>query len=171
MIRGFGGTLSLLSLPAPDSLTPKTYKSSRVIWLFLSIPPQIFTVLRLSLMHILNKACIFTQICVPSYSHDDWKRKARSVSRNDTIQVISSRRESFSKSTENLKINKTFKSYLFLYSICFHSYTHLSNFRYDLILVVNEYQNLWISNFYAENKTFVLILNKIFFHVCYWVRG
>ena len=77
----------------------------------------------------------------------------------------------FSKPTENLKINKTFKSYLFLYSICFHSYTHLSNFRYDLILVVNEYQNLWISNFYAENKTFVLILNKIFFHVCYWVRG
>ena len=69
----------------------------------------------------------------------------------------------FSKSTENLKINKTFKSYLFLYSICFHSYTHLSNFRYDLILVVNEYQNLWISNFYAENKTFVLILNKYFF--------
>merc|ERR1712148_126404 len=66
----------------------------------------------------------------------------------------------FSKSTENLKINKTFKSYLFLYSICFHSYTHLSNFRYDLILVVNEYQNLWISNFYAENKTFVLQLNK-----------
>ena len=69
----------------------------------------------------------------------------------------------FSKSIENLKINKTFKSYLFLYSICFHSYTHLSNFRYDLILVVNEYQNLWISNFYAENKTFVLILNKYFF--------
>ena len=65
----------------------------------------------------------------------------------------------FSKSTKKLKINKTFKSYLFLYSICFHSYTHLSNFRYDLILVVNEYQNLWISNFYAENKTFVSLFH------------
>ena len=91
MIRGFEGTLSPLSPPAPDSLTPETYKSSRVIWLLSSIPPQIFSVLRLSLMHILNKACIFTQICVPSYSHDDRKRKARSVSHNDTIQVISSR--------------------------------------------------------------------------------
>ena len=77
----------------------------------------------------------------------------------------------FSKTTWYLEINKTFKSYLFLYSICFHSYTHLSNFRYDLILVVNEYQNLWISNFYAENKTFVLLFIKTFFHMCYWVRG
>ena len=84
MIRGFEGTLSPLSPPAPDSLTPETYKSSRVIWLGGSIPPQIFSALRLSLMHILNKACIFTQIGVPSYSHDDWKRKTRRVSNNDT---------------------------------------------------------------------------------------
>ena len=69
----------------------------------------------------------------------------------------------FPKSTEYLKINKTFKSYLFLYSICFHSYTHLSNFRYDLISMVNKYQNLWISNFYAENKTFDSLLTKNFF--------
>ena len=60
-------------------------------------------------------------------------------------------------------INKTFKSYLFLYSICFHSYTHLSNFRYDLISMVNEYQNLWITDFYAENKTFDSLITKIFF--------
>ena len=42
------------------------------------------------------------------------------------------------KSTGQFKENKTFKSYLFLYSICFHSYTHQSNFRYDLILMVND---------------------------------
>ena len=77
MIRGFEGTLSPLSPPAPDSLTPETYKSSRVIWLSLSILSWIFTALRLSLMHILNKAYIFTHFGVPSYSHDDWKRKTR----------------------------------------------------------------------------------------------
>ena len=61
----------------------------------------------------------------------------------------------------NIKVNKTFKRYSFLYSICFHSYTYISNFRYDLNLMVTENQNLWISNFYAENKTFVLTLKQL----------
>ena len=84
MIRGFEGTLSPLSLPAPDSLTPETYKSSRLVWLLPSILSWIFTVLRLSLMYILNKAYIFTHFGVPSYIHDDWRRKTRPVSDNDT---------------------------------------------------------------------------------------
>ena len=62
------------------------------------------------------------------------------------------------KSTGQFKENKTFKSYLFLYSICFHSYTHQSNFRYDLILMVNDIKTFWKGNFYAENKSFVLII-------------
>ena len=65
------------------------------------------------------------------------------------------------KFIEHIKVNKTFKSYSFLYSICFHSYTYKSNFRYDLNLMVIEKQNLWISNFYAENKTFVLTLKQL----------
>ena len=64
MIRGFEGTLSPLSPPAPDSLTPETYKSSRVIWLLSSIPPQIFVSLWCiySIMHIYSPISVFLLI-------------------------------------------------------------------------------------------------------------
>ena len=43
--------------------------------------------------------------------------------------------------------------------------SYKSNFRYDLNLVVTEIQNLWISNFYAENKTFVLTLKQLYLFI------
>ena len=70
----------------------------------------------------------------------------------------------FSKSAEYLKINKTFKSYLFLYSICFRSYNTISiqhRYNFGTISIPHQYNIDTISIGYRYNIKTIFIKHLI----------